>query len=353
MNENMAVELKNILIIKPSSLGDIVLALPALTALRKSFPDARISWLVRPEYAPILENHPHLSEIICFDRNLFAQCWHSPAAFRALVGFIKYLRGNQFDAVFDFQGLFRTGLFARLTGCSSRFGMAGARELAHIFYTHKIPQDKTCIHLVDYFLKMVGAAGVSDTSVEFILPQSYQAADSVKQLLTEHKAECDNYAVFIPGAARENKRWPIERFGRLADEIASQFALSVVAVGSSAEGGYVEGLRRDSNVPIANLAGKTNLGGLVELLRGTRVVVSNDTGPGHIAAALGVPMVMIFGPTNPARVHPYSRPECAVAVEPNSRGMNADSYDPRHDIRHITVEQVLAKVCEQMGKRHG
>jgi lipopolysaccharide heptosyltransferase I len=344
----MASELKNILIIKPSALGDIVLALPALTALRKSFPDARISWLIRPEFAPILENHPHLSEIICFDRKLFVQCWYNLAAFRSLVEFIKYLRNNHFDAVFDFQGLFRTGLFARLTGCKKRFGMAGARELAHIFYTDKILQDKTCIHLVDYFLKIVGAAGVSDTRGEFILPQSCQAADSVKRLLTEHRIGADNYAVIVPGAARENKRWPVEQFAQVADKIASQFALSVVAVGSSAELGCAEGLQHAANAPIANLVGKTNLGELVELLRQARLVVSNDTGPGHIAAALGVPMVMIFGPTNPARVCPYNRPECVVAVEPDGRGMKADSYDPRHGIRHITVEQVFEKLCEQI-----
>ena len=92
---------------------------------------------------------------------------------------------------------------------------------------------------------------------------------------------------------------------------------------------------------------------LTALLKKASLVVSNDTGPGHIAAALGVPIVMIFGPTNPARVCPYNRPECVVAVEPDKRGMKADSYDPKHDIGHITVDQVFEKVCEQMRGRQG
>ncbi|MHC4368638.1 MAG: glycosyltransferase family 9 protein [Planctomycetota bacterium] len=129
----MSESFKNILIIKPSSLGDIVLALPALTALRKSFPDAKISWLVRPEFAALLEHHPHLDEIILFDRKFLGKAWFHPGAFGALVLLIRRLRSCKFDVVFDFQGLFRTASLAWLSGCRKRFGRAGAREFAHIF----------------------------------------------------------------------------------------------------------------------------------------------------------------------------------------------------------------------------
>ncbi len=108
---------KNILIMKPSSLGDIILVLPALTALRRNFPDAKISWLVRPEFAALLENHPHLDRIIPFDRKFLGKAWFHPCAFAALLALIRRLRTARFDVVFDFQGLFRTASLAWLSGC--------------------------------------------------------------------------------------------------------------------------------------------------------------------------------------------------------------------------------------------
>jgi heptosyltransferase-1 len=340
----------NILIIKPSAMGDIVLALPALRALRRSFPESRISWLVRPEFAELLWGHPDLDEIILFDRRLLGKWWYSPKAFGELMRLMKRLRRERFDIVFDFQGLFRTGFLAWATGCKKRIGMAEAREFATVFYTHKIPQDYSCVHLVDYYLRMAEAGGAQGGKAEFKLLEDEAAEGAVRGILKEYKVDFDNYVVIVPGAARANKRWPMERFAELADKIAEGSKLSVVAVGSEAERGYIDALRLSAKRPIVNIAGRTGICELTRLLRGAKLVVSNDTGPGHIAAALGVPMVMIFGPTNPARVCPYDRPECAAVVEPNERGMKADSYEPKHSIDRITVEQVFEKVCRQMIK---
>jgi heptosyltransferase-1 len=340
--------MKNILIIKPSSLGDIVLALPALSALRKSFPGAKISWLVRPEFAPLLKNHPHLTETILFDRKFLGKAWFNPRAFAALVSLIWRLNRSKFDAVIDLQGLFRTASLSWLSGCRKRLGMANAREFGYIFYTHKIAQDKDSIHLVDYYLKIVQNAGASDTTVQFVLPVDSAAEDAVKRLLKTNGIKPNNYAVFVPTSAREDKCWPAECFAALADRVSTKFGLSIIATGSASEKDIVERLKNLAGVPIANFAGATSLSELVALLKAARLVVSNDTGPGHIAAALGVPVVLLFGPTNPARVHPYNRPECAVAVEPDGRGMKADSTDPKHNIKAITVDEVYQKVCEQL-----
>ena len=346
---------KNILIIKPSSLGDIVLALPALSGLRSSYPDAKISWLVRPDFAPLLENHPHLDEIIVFDRKYLGKGWYNPRALASLLVLIRRLRRSSFDAVFDLQGLFRTASLCWLTGCKKRFGMLTAREFAHIFYTHKVSQDKDCIHLVDYYLKIIKAAGASagrrpvdNVDVQFILPQTDAAASSVSRLLAGHGIRSDGYAVLIPGSAHSDKCWPIERFAALADKISSRFDLSIITTGSAAENSIVEKLQELSNVPIVNLAGQTSLGELVALLRAARLVISNDTGPGHIAAALGVPLVLIFGRSNPARVAPFKRSQCVAAVEPDSRRLKRNSTDPKHDIKAVTVDNVYQKVCEQL-----
>ncbi|MBN1803810.1 MAG: glycosyltransferase family 9 protein [Sedimentisphaerales bacterium] len=344
----MSDSLKNILIIKPSSLGDIVLALPALTALHKSFPDARISWMIRPEFAPLLENHPHLNEIILFDRKFLAKAWFHPGASGSLLSLIKQLRNAQFDAVIDFQGLFRTASIAWLTGCKKRFGIAGAREFASFFYTHKIKQTKDCIHLVDFYLKIIGAAGATSLDVEFVLPQHPEAADSIKNLLKSHYISPDNYVVFIPGSAHEDKRWPTERFAELAERISLHHKLPVVATGDAGETILVEKLKNLSKVPVVNIAGKTSLSELVVLLKNARLVVSNDTGPGHIAAALSTPLVLMFSWSNPARIAPYKRIECLVAREPFSRGHKIKSRDPKHNVDTITVDEVYQKVCEQL-----
>ena len=341
----MGEEPRRILIIKPSALGDIILALPALSALKRSFPEAKISWFVRPEFAPLITGHPFISDIILFDRKQLSKWWCSPDSFKSLWSLIKQLRAGKFDLVFDFQGLFRTGFFSWVTGSKRRFGMAGARELAHLFYTDKISQDASSIHLVDYYLKMVVAAGAKQGEAEFKLPEDAGAAEKIDKLLKSQGVN-GKYAVIVPGAAQPNKRWPIERFAELAGKIGERFGLSIVATGSQGEREYIEAIGKR----VINLAGKTSVRELIPLMKRASLVVSNDTGPGHIAAALGVPIVMIFGPTNPARVCPYKRPECVVAIEPNERGMKADSYEPRHDITHITVEQVFETACQQISK---
>ncbi|MHC4353601.1 MAG: glycosyltransferase family 9 protein, partial [Planctomycetota bacterium] len=158
----------------------------------------------------------------------------------------------------------------------------------------------------------------------------------------------DDYAVFVPGSAHADKCWPAERFAELADKIAAKFGFSIVATGTEPEAGVVEKLKSLADVPVANLAGRTSLSELMALLGGARLVVSNDTGPGHIAAASGVALVLIFGRSNPVRVAPYRRKECVVAIDADGRGLAINSADPRHSIEAITVEQVYEKVCEQI-----
>jgi len=240
---------KNILIAKPSAMGDIVLTLPALTALHKSFPDAKISWLVRPEFAPLLENHPHLTEVIPFDRKFLGKAWFHPRAFGALISLIGRLRRGRFDVAFDFQGLFRTAILAWLSGCKKRVGMANAREFAGLLYTDKVPPDPDNPHLVDYYMRMIHAAGAAEQSVEFVFPQDRAAAESVANLLASHGIAEKNYAVLVPGSAQADKCWPVERFAILAENISSQFGLPIVAAGTASEAAHVETLKQKAHVP--------------------------------------------------------------------------------------------------------
>jgi heptosyltransferase-1/heptosyltransferase-2 len=197
-------------------------------------------------------------------------------------------------------------------------------------------------------LKIIQSAGASDVDAEFVLPQDSRAADSISRLLEVHGIARDNYAVLVPGSAHDDKRWPVERFAALADKISSQFGLSMIAVGTAHEAGIVERLESLAGVPLTNLVGQTSLSELIALLRAARLVVSNDTGPGHIAAALGAPLVLMFSWSNPARIAPYGRPECMVAREPYGRGLKIKSTDPKHNVDTITLDEVYQKVCEQL-----
>ncbi len=339
---------KNILLIKPSSLGDIVMALPALSSLRRSFPQARISWLVRPEFAPILEGHPHLDEIILFDRKALGKAWCRPGAFKQLVDLIARLRRGRFDAVLDLQGLFRTASLAWLSGCKKRFGPVWRKEFAHLFYTTTVVPRPEWVHVIDTYRKLIEAMGGQERGVEFVLPTKPNATVSAKSLLSQQKINLDHYAVIIPGSAQVSKCWPADRFAALADRLASEHGLAVVATGGKSESPMIEQIHSLAKHPIANLAGQTSLPELVEVLRQAKLVVSNDTGPGHIAAALGRPLVMMFSWSNPLRVGPYGRPECIVGHDVQSRGLAIKSRDPKHAIGYITFDEVYTKIIEQL-----
>ena len=338
----------NILIIKPSALGDIVQALPALSALRRSFPDAEISWLIRPQFAPLLEGHRDLTGIIPFDRKFLGKMWYHPGALLAFLGLCRRLRRSGFDAVFDFQGLFRTAILTLVSGCKKRLGIAQAREFAPMMYTHKVRQESGCIHVVDLYMKIVRAAGASQLDVRFALPRDPAAEQSVERLLSSGNVKADHYAVLVPGSAHADKCWPVERFAALAETLCRDHDLSIVATGSSCEAPLLSKLAESAQVPVANLAGKTSIPELIALLRSARLVVGNDTGPAHIAAALATPIVMIFGRSNPARVAPYGKKDSIVAIDAETRGFKPNSTDPRHNIRHITLEEVYQKALTRL-----
>jgi lipopolysaccharide heptosyltransferase I len=347
----MPVAYENILLIKPSSLGDIVMALPALSALRRSFPRARISWLIRPEFAPLIEGHPHLDEIILFDRKSLGRAWRDPAALRELTALVSRLRRSRFDAVLDLQGLFRSASLAWLSGCKQRFGPIWRKELARYFYTTAIAPRLEWVHVVDYYLKLVEAMGGADLRVEFVLPEKPAATATARDLLSRHGVDQGRYAVIIPGSAQVSKCWPADRFADLADRLTSDHGLAVVATGSKSESVMIEQIQALAKHPIINLAGRTSLPELTEVLRMAKLIVSNDTGPGHIAAALGRPLVMMFSWSNPLRVGPYRRPECIVAGDMFSRGLAIKSRNPQHVIQHITLDDVYSRIAEQLEGR--
>lgn len=331
---------RNILIIKPSALGDIVFALPALATLRASFPQARIHWLVRKEFAPLLECVTGLDEIILFDRKLLGKWWHSRQAFAEFRAFLKRLRNGQFDLVVDLQGLFRTAFFAWQTGCSQRFGMSQTREGASFFYTRRVLPPEGSIHLVDYYTRIVSEAGAATLCTDYPILPPAQAVETMNHKLSTAGLTGKPYAVLILGSAHTSKCWPTERFAAIARRLAAEYGFTIIAAGSKSEQSLAQAVQQKAQIPMVSLAGQTSIPELVALLKGARLVLSNDTGPGHIAAAMNVPTVVIFGHTNPARVGPYGRPHWVAAVNAFGRGPAIENHDPAYAITQVTETMV-------------
>lgn len=172
-----------------------------------------------------------------------------------------------------------------------------------------------------------------------------QTQTSADQLLAENGCGGKKYAVLVTGAAHANKCWPVNNFAALADKLHNQFDLSVIAVGTGMDKPGVEKLKDLAKTDIIDLACKTNLKVLTALMSKASVVITNDTGPGHIALATGAPVVMIFGPTNPSRVGPYKKPQSIAAVEAFTWGSEIASTDPKYAIEKVTVESVFEKAA--------
>ncbi len=297
-----------IAIIKPSALGDIAHTLPVLSALRQQFPLAHISWVVNKSYAPILEGHPDLSEIVSFDRGALRQNWLSGGI--AFARFLRELRQRRFDLVIDLQGLFRTGLMTRASGAPVRIGLASARESAFLAYTHRI-DDRTGVTLaVDRYWRVVEALGNTPPTKQFHVP--VQPIARAWASLTLNALPRPWLAVGV-GSRWLTKRWPPEHFASLVNRAQQQFGGAAILVGAPEEAALAEHAANLIVGPKIQLTGKTTLPQLVALLAESDVMIANDTGPLHLAVALGRPVVAPYTCTLVERTGPYG--QLAQAVE--------------------------------------
>ena len=308
--------------------------------------------MIRPEFASLLDCIPGIDEKLLFDRKQLGQ-WYTPAGWKALQDFVQSLRQKKFDLVLDLQGLFRTALFAKLSGCPVRMGMSNAREFAPLFYTHKVAPPTDSLLRVDIDRALLKAIGICDFSAPAVLQPPARAVESVDRLLDAAHLLPKQFAVVIPGSAHPSKCWPTERFSDVAERISRDCGLPIAAVGTAGEKKIVEVLQQTCAVPIADFSGQTTIPQLAALLSRAALVVSNDTGPGHIAAALQTPTVIIFGPTNPNWVRPYRQPQAVVAIDPDERGTAIRSRNPAHRIDRVGVPMVMEAIGRQLSQKTG
>lgn len=302
-----------ILIVKPSSLGDIVHALPVLAAVRRARPDAHIAWLVNTTFAPLLEGHPLLNEVIGFDRRRFGRMLRSPRAALEFVRFCGSLRARRFDLVLELQGLFRSGFLAWISGARVRVGFAGARELGAFFVTHRVAApaggrsaSSSDRHAVAWNRLLLERLGVDAAAPEFPLAVRAEETAAARRLLADAGVAADSFTALLPGARWESKRWPATRWARLIDALDAAGGGPCVLLGAPDERGIAQAIRATARATAADLVGRTSLRELAAILSLATRVVCCDSGPMHMAAALNRPLVALFGPTNPARTGPYT-----------------------------------------------
>jgi heptosyltransferase-1 len=371
-------EPSRILLVKPSSLGDVVHTLPVLALLRRRFPRARITWMLAPACAGLLEGHPLLDEVLVFDRPGLGAAWRRLEGWRELWSFDARLRSGRFDLVLDLQGLLRSSWLAWRTGAPRRIGLACAREGATLLYTHRVGPATLERHAVERYLDVAEALGCGRRPVEFPFHVTAEDRAAVAQLVPPG----EGFAVLLPGANWPTKRWPAERFAELAQRLDRRLGLrTVVAGGRDVEGiaqaiglcrravtgaegpagfptlsrtgaGETPAVRPSQAVPdpVINLAGRTTLRQLVALLERATLVIANDSGPMHIAAALGRPLVAIFGPTNPVRTGPYGRPDCVLRLDLACVPCYSRRCSHGSCLQWLEVESVLAAAERAVGE---
>lgn len=308
--------MNRILIVRTSSLGDIVHALPAVAALRGAYPSSRIDWIVDVQHAELLDLVPIVDRRILIGQPVSEG--RRVGLSRRLREFrtaLRELKGERYDVAIDLQGLVRSAMIARWSGASRVVGFDRSRlrePIASFFYTETFnPDSPPGAHVVFKNLGLVAALGAKAAAVEFPLERRGSAA--VRTVLDGVRARgSERFAILNPGAAWPNKRWPADRFGALSRVIRERHGLTSVVLWGPGEEPLARAVAAASN-DAADVAPPTSISDLVTLASSASLFVAGDTGPLHVAAALGTPVVGIYGPTNPARTGPWRSADITVS----------------------------------------
>jgi heptosyltransferase I len=288
-----------ILIVKLSSFGDVLHAMPTLEALRDAYPSAHITWLVEAAYAPLLSGHPALDEVWVAPRLRPAEFFSGTNA-ATLRRLVRQLRARPFDLVVDVQGLLKSALWVALARSPRKVGYDQTRELSYLALTERVTPFDPEAHAVQRYLNLAHHLGAPPAPPRFRL--GLDAAADIAALIPP--ATGAPLAVLHPGARWASKLWPPASWARLAEWLQAQ-GFQVAVTGSRADQELAGGILAQCRSPLVNLAGATSLGQLAAILRKTRLAVTTDTGVMHLAAALGTPVTALFGPTAPWRTGPF------------------------------------------------
>lgn len=331
-----------ILVVRLSAIGDVVHGLPVLNALRDALPRAWLAWLVEQPGADLLRRHRALDELIVVEPGWLK----SP---RVLVGLRRRLRAMKLDVAIDVQGLSRSAIAARLSGAPCRIGFAGpdGREISRGLNNTRVLAAQT--HVVDRNLELLHPLGIAPSSVRFDIDDAPDDAAMARQWIDSHQLG-ERFAVINPGAGWPSKRWPAERFGAVAQHLGHDHALrSLVVWSGDAEQALAQQIV-SASAGYAVLAPATTLRQLAAFARRAALFIASDTGPLHLAAAVGTPCVGLFGPTDAQRNGPYGPRHVTVQKMCLSGPSHQRRAASDEAMRAIRVEDVMEAVGRVKGE---
>ena len=331
---------KKILIIKPSSLGDIVHSLPFLDAVKKCFPAADIHWVVARGLHPLLEGHPYIDRLWVINKDRWKRPLYLNHTIREIIDLWKGLRAQKFDVSIDLSGLLRSGLISMASGARVRIGFKESDEGSPFFYTHKVKGSME-IHAIDRYLEIAAFLGCDVSRIHYPFapyPESPPTSLSLP----------DNYIVMAPSAGKDANRWPAEKFGQLA----ARLPLPTMIISSQADAALAAEVENAAQGNAVSLAGRTGLKELIAVIKNASFFISNDTGPMHIAAALEIPVFAIFGPANPVRTGPYGSIHTIISEDLDCAPCYAHQPCKKYDwrcMRDLTVDKVAGIIQKKRG----
>lgn len=286
---------ERILIVRLGAIGDVVNALVVATAIKAARPSTRIGWAVHELALPLVACHPDVDSV---------HLWRRDGGLAGFQEFLRGVRAERYGLVIDLQRILKSALVAKLTraGRVLGFDRARAKELSWIWTRERIPPGRQDAHMVVQYLEFVRYLGLPLHGVVHRFPESPEAEARALELL----APLDAAPVVLNlGASKPGNRWPAERFGQLARRIAGELRLPVVLAGGPGDVALAAEAQAACGGDALDLVGRTDLLELAEVLRRARHVVSCDTGPMHLAAAVQTPVLALFGPANPSRTGPW------------------------------------------------
>jgi lipopolysaccharide heptosyltransferase I len=340
---------RQFLIVRLSSVGDIVHALPAAAALAESFPQAEVHWVVEKHHAMLLEGNPHVHHIVALDTLGWRRHLSSSATWQELRSGVSDLRHTRYTAALDFQGLWKSAVVAWLSRAQERIGFAERwmREpSAAILYTQRVAPPEH-VHVVEENLALVERLGARTQHWRFPLPHNEKDDAWVGGQLTAMDVE--NFIIINPGGGWRAKCWAPANYAELVRQLAAARQEQIILTGSPSEEPMIRDIADTASTGRARYLA-TTIVQFIALARRACLFIGGDTGPLHLAAAAGTPVVGIYGPTDPARNGPFAADDIALY---NHGPVN---HTRRGDLAYlpgISVASVMAAVQERMARAHG
>jgi lipopolysaccharide heptosyltransferase I len=342
------------LVIRLSSVGDIVHALPAVAALGRTHPQARIHWAVEERYAALVEGNPYVREVIKLDTLGWRERLTSGDTIREILASYRKLQESSYDAVIDMQGLLKTGLLAWVTRSRERIGFAGKwlREpAAGVFYTRRVsPSGRK--HIIEINLSLVESLGARSEPWEFPLPGTAEDQAEVRGQL--EKLGVAEYIIVNPGAGWIGKRWSPENYARAIRRLSQELPLNILLTGSRQEEEMIRGILAMASTPRTQWFPST-LAHFIALARGAKLLIAGDTGPLHLAAAVGTPLVAVFDSSDPLntpeRNGPFSPADivlCGRSQSHRAKHSKNSSY-----LEGVSIESVVEAALLRLKRANG